>query len=138
MDDQAITNRSQCRLDRHHLATRQRKSIEQPEVEMIYEFRSYEAAPGRLQDLNRRFQELTWPLFERHGFRQVGFWIPEDSSRLVYVLQWQDREEKTAKWEAFMADPEWQRGRAASETCGPLILKVDTEFWSPTEYSAAT
>jgi heme-degrading monooxygenase HmoA len=105
---------------------------------MIYEFRSYEAAPGRLQDLDRRFKELTWPILERLGFEQVGFWIPEESNRLVYLLRWKDRAESEAKWKEFQADPEWQKGKADSEVNGPLLATLVTEFWSPTEYSTAS
>lgn len=104
---------------------------------MVYEFRSYEAVPGRLDDLDRRFRDLTWPLFEKHGFRQVGFWIPEDSNELVYVLKWNDKAEAEARWKAFQGDPEWQKGKAASEANGPLLARTSSRFWVPTGYSEA-
>ena len=105
---------------------------------MIYEYRSYEAAPGKLEDLNRRFKELTCPIFQRLGIEQVGFWIPEDSDRIVYVLRWKDRAESEAAWQVFKADPEWLQGKAASEVNGPLVASTFTEYWSPTAYSSAT
>jgi len=30
--------------------------------------------PGRLPDLNKRFEAVTLKLWEKHGFRPVGFW----------------------------------------------------------------
>lgn len=104
---------------------------------MIYEFRTYTAAPGRLQDLDRRFRDLTCPILQRLGFRQKGFWIPEDSNELVYLLQWNDKAEAEAKWKAFQADAEWQQGKAASEANGPLLAGTSSKFWNPTEYSEA-
>lgn len=104
---------------------------------MLYEYRSYEAAEGRLEDLDRRFREVTVGLFSEHGFQQVGFWVPEGGNRLVYVLRWSDRAQRDAAWEAFQSDPRWQRGKASSEERGPLISTTSHEFWLPTSYSAA-
>jgi heme-degrading monooxygenase HmoA len=104
---------------------------------LIFEFRSYEAQPGRLGDLDRRFRDLTWPIMARHGFQQVGFWKPEDTNELVYVLKWQDRAQAEAAWKAFGADPDWQKGKAASETNGPLLVKTSSKFWNACEYSEA-
>ena len=82
---------------------------------MIYEFRSYQAAPGRLKDLDDRFRDLTTKVFDRLGFDQVGFWTASDPDRLVYLLRWPDRDERDAKWKQFNSDSEWQQGKAASE-----------------------
>jgi hypothetical protein len=104
---------------------------------MLYEYRCYEAEPGRLEDLDRRFRDLTVGIFERLGFRQLGFWIPEGSNQLVYLLAWSDRAESEAKWKAFQSDQEWKEGKAVSERAGPLVATVTTQFWSPTAYSAS-
>jgi heme-degrading monooxygenase HmoA len=103
---------------------------------MIYEFRSYEAAPGRIDDLDDRFRDLTIAITERLGFRQAGYWRVEDPDRLVYLLVWTDREQAKAAWAEFAADPEWQAGKAASEANGPLLKNITTEWWTPTSYSA--
>ena len=53
---------------------------------MIYELRVYEAAPGRLPDLNARFANHTLGFFARHGIKVVGFWteeVQDDHSRLI-------------------------------------------------------
>lgn len=102
---------------------------------MIYEFRSYEAAPGRLSDLDGRFRDLTTKVLARLGFNQVGYWTAAEPDRVVYILGWQDAAERAAKWAEFGGDPEWLAGKAASEADGPLIAKVTTETWQPTSYS---
>ena len=39
---------------------------------MIYELRIYEAAPGRMADLNARFRDHTLRIFANHGLDVVG------------------------------------------------------------------
>ena len=106
---------------------------------MLYEYRCYEAVPGRLTDLHRRFQDLTLRVFERHGMEQVGFWVTDvgTNNQLHYILRFQDAADRTAKWKAFQADEEWKQGRAASEANGPLTARIVNQIWSPTPYSAA-
>ena len=41
---------------------------------MIYEYRVYEAAPGKLEALNSRFRNHTLGIFERHGIKNIGYW----------------------------------------------------------------
>lgn len=104
---------------------------------MLYEYRRYEAMPGRLPDLHRRFREITLGLWERHGIQQVGFWEASvgTSNELHYLLRWQNMGDREAKWTAFQADPEWQRARAATEANGPIVRRVENAFWAPTDYS---
>lgn len=102
---------------------------------MIYEYRSYEAAEGKLADLSDRFAGLTVRLFAAHGFELVGFWQPVDTARLTYLLRWQDQAARDKGWKDLGADPGWIAGKAKSEENGPLVAKVATEIWSPTSYS---
>jgi NIPSNAP protein len=102
---------------------------------MIYEFRSYQAAPGRLRDLDDRFRDLTTRVFTRLGFDPIGFWTAENPDRLVYLLRWADQAERDGKWKEFGADAEWQEGKAASERNGPLLTGTSAEIWTPTSYS---
>ena len=56
---------------------------------MIHEMRVYRCMPGRLPDLNKRFETVTLKLWEKHGFRPVGFWrtvIGESNQDLTYLL----------------------------------------------------
>ena len=38
-------------------------------------------------------------------------------------------------WAAFMADPEWQAAKRASEANGPLVERVVNKIWKPTSFS---
>ena len=105
---------------------------------MIYELRIYECVPGRLPALNNRFETVTLKLWEKHGFRQAGFWttmIGQNNQTLYYLLEWENLAECETKWKAFMADPEWQKARAESEKDGPIVAKVTNEILVPTPYS---
>ena len=104
---------------------------------MLYEYRRYEAMPGRLPDLHRRFREITLGLWERHGIEQVGFWEASVgvTNELHYLLRWQDMADREAKWAAFQADPEWHQARAQTEANGPIVRRVENAFWAPTDYS---
>jgi len=42
---------------------------------MLYELRTYNAAPGKIDALNARFRDHTCSLFARHGIGVAGFWI---------------------------------------------------------------
>lgn len=104
---------------------------------MLYEYRRYEAMPGRLPDLLRRFETVTLDIWKRFGIEQAGFWLVEvgTSNQLHYLLRWQDLADRESRWTAFLADEEWSRRRAESEARGPLVARVHNEFWRPTGFS---
>jgi hypothetical protein len=105
---------------------------------MIYELRIYEAVPGRLADLNHRFETLTLGIWERFGIKQVGFWTAEvgTSNELTYLLAWASQAERERIWTAFQGDPEWVVGRAKTEENGPLVARVRNSYLRATSYSA--
>lgn len=105
---------------------------------MLYELRIYHCTPGRLPDLNRRFETITLKLWEKHGIRQVGFWtvlIGESNQALYYLLEWKDLAERERIWNAFQTDPEWIAKRAETEKNGPLITHLSNSILTPTSYS---
>lgn len=105
---------------------------------MIYEMRIYHCVPGRLPDLNKRFETATLKIWERHGIRPVGFWtvlVGSSNQDLYYMLEWKDMAERERVWNGFLADPEWLQKRAETEKNGPIIASVDNSFLAPTAYS---
>ncbi len=105
---------------------------------MIYEYRVYEAAPGKLEALNARFRNHTLEIFERHGIKNVGYWTAnagDYSDRLIYIVAFEDVGQRERAWASFRADPEWNRVRAESEADGPLVARVFNSLLSPTDYS---
>jgi hypothetical protein len=106
---------------------------------MVYELRIYHAHEGKLDALLARFRDHTMALFERHGMKNLAYWVPTDEplkgNTLVYILAHPSREAATANWKAFQADPEWQSVKQKSEAEGPLVDKVDSTFLTLTEFS---
>ena len=105
-----------------------------------FEMRTYYAAPGKLEELNKRFRDHTCALFKKHGMEIVGFWIPADAGKgadntLVYLLAHKSRDEAKKSWAAFIADPAWKKAFAESEVNGKLTTKVESLFLSATDYS---
>lgn len=105
---------------------------------MIHELRIYRCMPGRLPDLNKRFETATLKLWEKHGFRPVGFWttvIGESNQDLTYILEWKDLAERERGWAAFMSDPDWLRARSESEKSGAIVAQITSSILAPTAYS---
>ena len=105
---------------------------------MLYEMRIYHCMPGRLPDLNKRFESVTLKLWERHGIRQVGFWtslVGTSNQDLTYLLEWKDMAERERAFAGFMNDPDWQKARAESEKNGPIVASIANSFLAPTAYS---
>lgn len=104
---------------------------------MIYEYRDYKAAPGRLADVQARFRDHTLGLFEKHGFKNIGYWTPDEESndRLVYIVAFESVAQKERAWASFRADPEWKKVVAASEANGPIVAGVTSTLLTPMDYS---
>jgi hypothetical protein len=105
---------------------------------MLYEFRTYTAAPGKIFALSERFRNGTVGLFEEHGFTLVGFWQPtvgRSWDQLHYLLRWESSEQMERCWGEFVADPRWAALVEESEQDGPLISRIDNELWAATDYS---
>ena len=104
---------------------------------MIYELRIYDAAPGKLAAINRRFNDHTMGLFARHGIEVTGFWEHADGAdgQLIYICAFADHAAMDAAWEAFRADPEWIAVKAASEVDGELVAHITSIVMTRTPYA---
>ena len=105
----------------------------------VFELRTYTTLPGKLPDLLARFRDHTTKLFEKHGMQNIGYWVPKDAPRsentLIYLLAHSSREAAKKSWDAFRADPDWQKAAKASEANGKLVDKVESVFLDPTDFS---
>jgi hypothetical protein len=105
----------------------------------VFELRTYTAAPGKFDALNARFRNHTVRLFAKHGVSNIAYWTPVEGpmagNTLIYVIPHASRAAATTFWNAFLADPEWVKAKAASEVNGPLTSKVDAVFMTATDYS---
>lgn len=102
-----------------------------------FELRTYYAAEGKLEALQKRFRDHTTALFEKHGMTNVGYWLPIENpdQRLIYLLSYPDLDARETAWKAFQTDPEWIEAKAASEVEGTLVKKAESRFLTLTDFS---
>jgi hypothetical protein len=105
----------------------------------VYEMRVYYAPEGKLDALHARFRDHTVKLFEKHGIKNVGYWVPLENPdrKLVYLLEFPSRDARAKAFKAFGEDPAWKKAHAESEKDGKLVSKVDSFFLQTTDYSPA-
>ena len=107
--------------------------------ERVFELRTYTSHEGKLPDIVNRFRDHTRTYFDRHGMTSIGYWTPQDAptsqNTLVYIIAHPSRDAAKKSWDAFRADPDWQKARDASEANGKIVAKIDSVFLTPTSYS---
>jgi NIPSNAP len=109
----------------------------------VFELRTYVTHPGKLPNLLTRFRDHTCKLFEKHGMKNIGYWVPTDPAKgadntLIYVIAHKSRDAAKASWAAFVADPDWQAAAKASEAGGKILAaKPGAVFMTTTDYSCA-
>lgn len=104
---------------------------------MIYEYRVYYAASGKMDNLNQRFSDHTIRIFGKHGIKVVGFWLTDKKEEEVlnYLLAFDNTDRMKEQWAAFGSDPEWNRVKDESEKDGTLVDKIESTILHPTYYS---
>ena len=104
---------------------------------MLYEWRVYEAVPGKMAALHNRFRNITLNLFQRHGIKVVGFWeaVIGASNTLYYMLAWENMAQREKDWNSFQSDPEWIKARQETEKDGPIVQRIFNTLLAPTPYS---
>lgn len=102
-----------------------------------YELRIYHAAPGKLEALSARFREHTCALFEKHGFTNVGYWVPMENTDnlLIYIISSPNRAAHDHAWKEFAGDPEWKEVAKTTEANGKLVTKVDSIYLTAADFS---
>lgn len=105
---------------------------------MIYEYRCYTVAPGKMNALQNRFRDHTLGFFAKYDIKPVAFFTPvvaESNNRLIFILEFRDMAHREKSWEAFQADADWQRVLAESNKDGIIVLNVENKFLAPTDFS---
>ncbi|HLJ11881.1 MAG TPA: NIPSNAP family protein [Planctomycetaceae bacterium] len=114
---------------------------EEKAANRVYELRTYTTEPGRLPALNARFRDHTMRLFEKHGIRNVMYWVPVDEklkdNTLIYVVSHASLDAAKKSWDEFVNDAEWKKARDESEKDGKIVSKVDRQYMTLTDYSPA-
>ena len=100
----------------HHLETR------------VYELRTYYANEGKLEALHARFRDHTCAIFEKHGIKNVGYWVPVENkgNKLIYLVSYPSRKAREQSWQAFFQDSAWTSAYKNSIKDGKLVSKVDS------------
>jgi len=105
----------------------------------VYEFRTYTAAPGKLDALQARFRDDTMRIFKKHGLTSVGYFAPMDEplskNTFMYILSFPSRDAAKKSWDDFRNDPEWQKVQKASEANGKLVDHIESVFAEPYPFS---
>ena len=105
----------------------------------VFELRTYTAPEGKLGDLQKRFRDHTRRIFDKHGMKSIGYWVPQDApmsqNTLIYILQHPNREAAKKNWADFQADPEWKKVSDESQVNGRIVTKVESVFMDATDYS---
>jgi hypothetical protein len=108
-------------------------------ADRVFELRTYTAPEGKLPNLQARFRDHTMRIFENHGITNVGYWTPQDepnaSNTLVYIIAHDSREAAAVSWDAFRADPEWQKVSRESQVDGRIVSGVVSVFLDPLDFS---
>ena len=102
----------------------------------IHELRTYTSHEGKLESVLNRFENHTMSLFEKHGIRNVGYWVSEDQDNtLIYIVAHESRDNAKQSWESFVSDPEWKEARTASLAGGPIVDKIESLYMNKTPFS---
>ena len=106
----------------------------------VFELRTYTAPEGKLPNLQARFRDHTRRIFDKHGMKSVGYWVPQDAplhdNTLIYILEHKSRDAAKQSWAAFQKDPEWQKVANESQVNGKIVARVESVFMDATDYSA--
>ena len=101
--------------------------------------RTYTAPDGKLPNLQARFRDHTIRIFNKHGMKSVGYWVPQDAptkdNTLIYIISHDSREQAKKNWADFQADPEWKKVSAESQVDGRIVSNVVSVFMDATDYS---
>ena len=105
----------------------------------VCELRIYDIVPGKAQPLHERFANVTIPLFEKHGIRNIGYWTPViggNSNQLWYMLGYKSLAHREEAFASFAADPKWQNAaKATTEKHGTVTEKIISQILRPAEFS---
>ena len=115
-----------------------RENQAKAEANRVFELNVYHAVPGKVEALEARFRDAS-KLLAKHNVDVVGYWMPNDdpawANTFIYIVAAPGRKELEKNWDAFHADPEFQK-YVKAEKANKLIEKVDSTCMRPTDFSA--
>lgn len=105
----------------------------------LFDFRVFQASPGKLDALHARLREHLIPLLEQHGIFTHAVFVPagENPDQLVYLLTAAEGlGAMTEGWTGFREDPQWRKVLAETDQAGKLVAQESYQrlrfaYWSP-------
>jgi len=105
----------------------------------IYEIRTYTAGEGKLPALLKRFRDHELPIFEKNGMHAILYSVaaepPLSENTFVYILEHESRDSARKGWAGFLADPAFRAAVQESDAGGRAVVKVESIFVNPTDFS---
>jgi hypothetical protein len=105
----------------------------------VYELRTYHVYEGKLEALKADFRDHHIATFKRHGIESIGYWVPQDpelaKTTLIYLLAHPSREAAAKNWAEFFKDPEFIQVAAESQKNGKIVVKIESVYLDPTDFS---
>lgn len=115
---------------------------QQPSEPGFYELRIYTTLPGQRDALAARFGDYTTHIYERHGIRNVGYWLAasgdNEDRTFVYMRGYPSEQARDERLGAAHADPEFLKIVTTIERNPDtrLIESIQSLDLIPTSYSA--
>ncbi len=103
---------------------------------MIFELRTYTAAPGRAADFLALYEELALPLQKHYLGGMVGCYVTEIGplNQIIHLWRYASLADREQRRSALEADPGWHEYRARSKALGAL-LQQESKILKPTRFS---
>lgn len=89
----------------------------QPAIPHYYDLRLYTVTSGKMDGVMERFRDTVEPVRRKHGIETVGYWSAPGTTNggiFAYLLAARSQEELQDQEKEFGADPDFQKGYAAS------------------------
>jgi hypothetical protein len=90
----------------------------EPAIPRYYDLRLYTVTSGKMDGVMERFRGTVDPVRRKHGIETVGYWSAPGTTNggtFAYLLSARSREGLQEQEKGFGADPDFQKGYAASD-----------------------
>lgn len=106
-----------------------------------FELRIYSVLPGKLDAFRNRWRDFAVPIYERHGWHSVGWWVAEKPDadghdQFVCLLAGARSAAMQKSVGEFHQDAEWQRVGQEAEANGKLRSGVTAYQLTPADFSS--
>lgn len=105
----------------------------------VYELTTFTAPDGRLSELKTRFRNHITRIMMINGMQVVGLWTPTDearsANRLIVMVSHESQAAASVAWKDVEKEREWKKLVEASATGERLLIKIEKEYLSATDFS---